>query len=517
MKMNQWLVSISFFLVLTSSLFSQKRKPIEVLISSDNRIYEQGLYGIQSVVDTELNVSYLDIITSEMPDVSAYFKNLEDSQIPMIITIGPSAAKAAKENLKNTPILFSMVNAPKSLGLDQGNICGVSMDISVSEYFQTLNDIKPGIRNVYSFYSTNDGEFSSGEGEYYDLKYKLLFHKKKINDKKDFSKELKDIAGKADAFLIVNDPLYGKNEFEELSKFSKENKIILMTSFPALVKVGATFGISPDYSKIGVLTGQMANRIFYGSSSCDKERVQLPDQSSFFINESYAKESGIDLPPSIIERAKMTRLFDAGVNLLHEGKLNSAKIVFDAILKNDPGNKSALSYKQSIIEKLSGTKTQALLESAQNHMKNKRYPQARADFQRILSINSSNEIAKQGIQTSLTEQSEMERNSGLDYARNGKLFDAIKMFMAALRTQPTNAKATADLNAIRSLESTNMPEYIKKGVKLYDEREYDQAIEIFENALLVVPGNKEAQEYLRLSKKKQEAIITLKRKLGIEN
>jgi ABC-type uncharacterized transport system substrate-binding protein len=508
-----------FFLLftLTNSISSQKGKPIEVLISSDNRIYEQGLYGIQSVIDAELNVSYLDIVTSEMQDISLYFKKLEDSQVPMLIAIGPSAAKTAKENLKNIPVVFSMVNAPKSLGLDQENICGVGMDVSIAEFFQTLNDIKPGIKNVYSFYSTNDGEYSSGEGEYVDLKYKLLFQKKKILDKKDFSKELKEIAGKAEAFLMINDPLYGKNEFEELSKFCKENKIILMTSFPALVKVGATFGISPDYSKIGVLTGQMANRIYTGASSCEKERVQLPDQSSFFINEEYAKESGIELPPAIIERAKLTRLFDAGVNLLNEGKLNSAKIVFDAILKSDPGNKSALAYKQTIIEKLSGTKTQVLLQSAENHMKNKRYAQARADYQKVLAINPSNEIARQGLQTSLNAQSEMERTTGLEYARNGKAFDAIRMFLAALRTLPTNAKATADLNALRSAESPNMPEYIKKGIKLYEEREYEKAIEIFENALLVVPGNKEAQEYLRLSKKKQEAIITLKKKLGIEN
>ncbi|MCX7999832.1 MAG: peptide ABC transporter substrate-binding protein, partial [Leptospiraceae bacterium] len=228
---------LSFSLLI--KIFPAQRKTIEVLISSDNRIYEQGLYGIQSVIDHELKISYLDIITSENPDVSSFFKTVEESGTPFIITIGPSATKVAKENIKKIPIIFSMVNTPKSLGLDQGNICGVSMDISMGEYFQTLKDINPSIKNVYSFYSTNDGEFSSSEGEYTDLKYKLLFYKKKIANKQDFSKELKQIAGKAEAFLMVNDPLYGKNEFEELSKFSKENKIILMTSFPALVKVGA--------------------------------------------------------------------------------------------------------------------------------------------------------------------------------------------------------------------------------------------------------------------------------------
>ena len=67
---------------------------------------------------------------------------------------------------------------------------------------------------------------------------------------------------------MVNDPLYSNLEFETLSEFAKKNNIVLMTSFPALVKVGATFGISPDYSKIGVLTGQMANKLYAGTSTC---------------------------------------------------------------------------------------------------------------------------------------------------------------------------------------------------------------------------------------------------------
>ncbi|MDX1960049.1 MAG: ABC transporter substrate binding protein [Leptospiraceae bacterium] len=513
--MKRIILMIVVLLSFVESIWAESaKKIIDVLISSDNRIYEQGLYGIQSVVDSELRVSYLDIVNAENPGVGAYFKQIEDSNAPYLITIGPSATKVAKENLRKTPILFTMVSSPKSLGLESGNICGVSMDISVSEFFQALKDIKPDAKNVISFYTTNDGEFSSGEGEYSDLKYKLFYQKRKLADKKDFSKELSTLEGKVDAFLMVNDPLYGKQEFEELSKFSKKNKIILMTGFPALVKVGATFGIAPDYSKIGVLTGMMANRISSKESTCESERVLLPDQSSFFLNETYAKESGLNIPESIVERAKLTKLFDVGITLINEGKLNSAKSVFDAILKKDPGNKSAFAFQQLIIEKQTGNKTKDLLASADAHMKNKRYAQARADYQKVLSINPSIAVAKDGIQASLHEQSEQERAQGNAHRNSGNPFDAIRSYMAALRTLPTNSQANADMSSLRASESSKMKEYIQKGIQLYEEREYDYAITIFENSLLVVPGSKEATEYLRLSKKKKEAIVSLKNKLN---
>ncbi|MBP7280194.1 MAG: peptide ABC transporter substrate-binding protein [Leptospiraceae bacterium] len=507
----KWTKFIFLLLFISQSILA--KQPIEVLLSSDNRIYEQGLYGIQSVFDGELKISYLDIITAEQPDISAYFKAIDDAGAPLFITIGPTATKIAKENLKKTPVVFSMVSSPKSLGIDSGNICGVSMDISIGEFFQALKDIKPNAKNVSAFYTTNDGEYSAGEGEYTDLKYKLIYNRKKLADKKEFKSALEELKGKTDAFFMVNDPLYSNLEFETLSEFAKKNNIVLMTSFPALVKVGATFGISPDYSKIGVLTGQMANKLYAGTSTCGEERVILPDQSSFFLNEKYAQESGIKIPDAIVERAKLTKLFDVGVNLINENKLNSAKIVFEAILKRDPGNKSAFAFQQLVIEKLSGTKTRELLASADNNFKNKKYAQARADYQKVLSINPSIASAKEGIQASLLAQSEQERAQGTDYARQGKPFEAIKMFMAALRTLPSNNQASNDLNAIRNFESSNMKNYVAKGIEHYNERDYNSSIEIFENALLVVPNNKEALEYLRLSYKKRDAMIVLKKKL----
>ena len=58
-----------------------------------------------------------------------------------------------------------------------------------------------------------------------------------------------------------------------------------------------------------------------------------------------------------------------------------------------------------------------------------------------------------------------------------------------------------------------MKNYVAKGIEHYNERDYNSSIEIFENALLVVPNNKEALEYLRLSYKKRDAMIVLKKKL----
>jgi len=503
---------IFFFFFYQLSIHSKSTKSVEIILSTDNSIYEQALYGIQSILDAEFKITYYDIILSENISMESYFQNLEASGVPLVIAIGPQAAKAAKENLNKIPVVFSMISNPKILGLNQKNFCGVGMDISISEFFQTLNEIDPSIRKVYSFYSSNELNYQAGEGNFRDIEYKLLYYPIKVTEE-NFETNLDKLKEEADAFYMISDPIYNSIRFEKLSAFAKKNNIILMTTFPSLVKAGATFSINPEYSKIGVETGSMANRILEGKSNCNKERVLLPSQSAFYINEEYASSSGIQIPDQILERAKQTKLFSAGVTLLNENKLQSAKIIFESILKKDPNNNSAQTYLTLTIERITGSKTKELLKSANSLFSSGQFEQAKLEYSKILQINPNVEKAKKGLIESTTALSEQERLRGNSYEKAGRQFEAIKEYLSSLRTLPSNTKSQANLSELRNSESRNIENYLKEGIELYNKRQYDDSIQSFENILLINPEEKSAKEYLRLSYKKREAIEVLKKKL----
>ena len=524
MKLNHKLYSLTFIIFIAATYFSlshisadskqlKNSGSIEILLSLDNNIYEQGLFGIQSSIESEYRVSYLNILNEEQGDLGKYFRELESSNVPLLIAVGPTAAKVAKENLINVPIVFAMVNSPKSLGLESGRLCGVSMDVPIQDFFRTLKEINPEARNVYSVYSTEEGAFSAVEGEYQDLTNKLLYYAKKTQTSSDFSKFLDSLSDQdVDGFYMVSDPIYDRKNFQLLSSFCKKNGIVLMTQFPSLVKTGATFGINPDYTKIGVLAGSMANRILSGSSNCKKEGVIYSDQTSFYLNESYAEESGLKLPASIIERARLTGLLSAGVNLLNDDKLKAARYVFESILKKDSKNPSAISYLNLIIEKMTGTKTKELMTLAKKYFDEGKYSQARIEYQKVLQINPNITAAREGIQSTLLTQSEQERAQANSHFRNNRPYDAIKMALASIRTLPSNSKAVSDLSLFRSNQYSKIPEYFKEGVSIYNKREYEESIKIFEDILLVDPSDKKAIEYLRLSYKKRDALRVMKEK-----
>ena len=485
-----------------------------VLLSADSDIYEESLVGIRSVIESEVEVEYLNVIIAEQADLARFFAERKKAGVSHIIAIGPAAARAAYQPENDLPVLFSMVSSPKSLKPGNKALCGVSMHLPVAEYFRTLKEISPRARRVHAFYSSEEGEFLAREGDYSDFAHKLLYTRTKITNINDFQTSLDRLKGRTDAFYLVPDPVYNRERFLALSRFCAKNGIILMTSFRSLVRTGATFAFSPDYSKIGALTGRMANRLLAGKSSCAEEGVILPDRSSFFfsLNAKYARESGVKIPESILQRSRQVRLFKAGVNFFNEGKLNAARIVFEELLKKDPGNVTANYYLGIILEKLTGDEIKRLLADAEKFLAEKKFADARDAYRKIMEINPRFVGAKEGFQAALLAQSEYERARGLELEKSGRPFAAVLMLQASLATLPGNDRARSDLNRIRAAQRSRVPELLRNGMASYNRREYANAIKIFENVLLVAPDNKEAREYLRLSRKKRAAILRLMEK-----
>jgi ABC-type uncharacterized transport system substrate-binding protein len=513
LKFKNYFFPIFLFLnlYLNSSIQSEKANsletvPIEVLVSLDNFIYEQAIYGIENTIQSDIRITYLSQIEESTEGIQGYFQNLKLQKVPLIITIGNSATKLAIENSFDSNIVFSMVNSPKSYNFESKNICGVSMDISVQNFFTTLKEMNPNFYSVISLYSTKEGEFLAREGEYFDLKNNLNFKPLKVSNDSEFSSNINSIKSNVDAIYMVNDPIYNRNNFDALVNLSKEQNTVIMTSFPSLVKSGATFSISPDYTNAGVMTGEMVNRILHQNSICRKEGILEPTQTSFTLNSELLENKNLKIPASLIERAKLSDLLTAGINLLNDNKLKASIQVFDSIIKKDNNNQAAISYKSIAVDRLTGNKTRELMASAEQNFNSGRFNLARQDYQKVLLINPNISQAKEGVQKSLSAQSEQERLQGLNLFKNKKEYDGIRLILNSIRTFPSNVKSKTDLGNLRSQMISSLPDYFSKGVEEYDKREYESAIVIFENILLVQPDEKKAVEYLRLSYKKKEAL-----------
>ncbi len=485
---------------------------VQILLSSDTEIYAAGLNGIQSAMTHPVRIQYLDALAPDAEGLETYFRDLEKAgRTSLLIAVGTRAARAALEHSQKIPVVFSMVSAPRTLGAEVSRSCGVSMDVPVERFFETLKEVTPGARRVSALYSTPQGEHLAGEGEYSDLRNGLYFQKIRVDDRGDLDTALEKLRGKTDALYIVADPLYDRARFRQISEFSRKNRIVLMTSFASLVQAGATFGLTPDYFRLGVLTGEMAQRILSGSN-CQREAVRYGDRVSLYVNERFAASSGVTIPPEVLKRASMTRLINAGIRLFNQGRHRSAQKVFDAVLERDPNNRAALTYRARIVEQVTGAEAKRLLESAAAHTQAGRFGEALSDYDRILKLNPEHRVAQRLRQETVRKKSESEQAAGQRAAAQGDYFHAMRMYRAALNTLPENQAAAREINRLRAAQSARVPQLFSQGMAAYAARRYDEAIQNFDNVILIQPGHRQAVEYLRLSRKKKEAIERLLRR-----
>ncbi|MBE7436989.1 MAG: peptide ABC transporter substrate-binding protein [Spirochaetales bacterium] len=477
---------------------------VDVLISADTSMYARSLDGLQSSIDAPIQIQYLDAIEEKYGDLTAYFRSAQGNDRKLIITVGPVATKQALDQATALPVLFSMIDSPRTLD-SRRKSCGLSLHISLAEYFRVLKEIKPDAQSVVAFYSTEQSAFLLGEGDYLDLKHGLRFQKVKTTRSALISR-IKD-QEKVDAIFVAADPIYDRSNFEFLSDFAKKNRIVLMTGFASLVRSGATFAVTADYGRLGALTGEMANRMLKGSS-CQREGVRFTDQTAFYLNEEYARASGLKIPENLKERARMTGLFHAGLNLYRDGRYKSAQIVFDRILADDPRNESALLYRARVVEQLTGARTGQLLGSAQEHFKRGAYERAIADYRAVLKVHERNREALRGLDAARAALSEQQRGRAQAIA-GGDPFGAIRLLQQAVLTNPENQRAAGELSQLRAIQAARLPALLAEAEGHYTSRHYTEAIALYENILLIAPGHKEASEYLRLSQRKRAAIEEL--------
>ncbi len=151
-----------------------------------------------------------------------------------------------------------------------------------------------------------------------------------------------------------------------------------------------------------------------------------------------------------------------------------------------------------------------LLRRAREHTAARRFGAARDTYRQILAINPGVVEARDGFERSRQQESEAHRSQAEAFQRAGRPYDAIRSLNLALSARPENEAARNDLASLRAALAGRVAQQMQDGIAAYNTRDYRQAISLFESVLLVVPGHRDASEYLRLSRLKYDALQRLR-------
>ena len=472
-------------------------KKIEVWLSSNNTIYNQIINNIQ--------------INSPLPLVLKYYSTnvtkedaVIDDETFAYITLGLPATQYVQEWNKEKPILYTMVYAPKVHHLDQLNTCGFGIDISMAEYVDTMKQIQPSLKRIYSIHSDPSGKFLSGEGNYLEGHFSIVYNPLEVKKNDNLEEVFNKLQG-GDALFLPPDSYFTPKIFSQISKFSRDNGIILATPFQGFTEEGATFSIHPYYSKIGTAIGEKIQRLWESKEECKYGIITPPKDNFLFLNTNFSQESKIILPSNIIQRAESDQLLLSAMALYENNKLKSAEIVLQTILKTDPDNKKAYQLFNVIRKKRTAEHIEKLLKKGNEYLSQKKYQQAQTTFGEVLKIIPNNIEAKQGLLNIIQAKSEDAFQEGEIFLKKKEIFKSLKNYLEAVSIGD-HLLAKQRIASIREKEKAKIPGIFQMAKNYYQQRKYKEAILELEKILLIDPKDNIAHDYLKLSKQKLFAI-----------
>ena len=278
-----------------------EEKTVAVVFSRTLGPYEEAFDGFKKEFKTQnIDVSY------EVFDLQKDSDGIKDSisnlNPDVIFAIGTAAALYSKDNIKKTPIVFSMVLNPgkngvvDSLASPGKNITGVSLDISIDEQFDAIKRIKPDTKKIGMLYDAQNKKWLKLKAEAAAKRKGIGVLAIPVHTESKVLDAVRGICDEADFLWAAADPLiYNSHSAKHILLITLREKKPFMAFSSHYVKAGALMALECDYSDVGRQAAEMAGMIL-GGEVAGVIPVRAPRKTRLVINNRTARTIGLDIP-----------------------------------------------------------------------------------------------------------------------------------------------------------------------------------------------------------------------------
>ena len=239
-------------------------------------------------------------------------KELVDLKVDVITTLATPAALAAKNVTKTVPIVFMGVGDPigaavvPSLSHSGGNVTGISVlgtELS-GKRLEILKEIVPNAAPVAMFWNdTNPGMvLRAREAQNAADRLDLNLQSIGVHDLISFDSAFATINSKQfNALLTLVDP-FTREHRQRIIDFAAKRRLPAIYEAREFVDAGGLVSYGPNLSALQRRAADYVSMIFKGAKPGDIP-VEQPTKFELIINLKAAKELGLTIPPTVLERA----------------------------------------------------------------------------------------------------------------------------------------------------------------------------------------------------------------------
>lgn len=313
------LALITAVLCATITLFvaeAKAEKKIGVLIWSDETRYTDSKNGILEQLKKEgfgePPVKYtVENAGGNKAKAAELAKKLSTAKMDMVIVVGTTAAIAVAKEVKDVPVIFSMVYDPvdSKIAADWknsgNNTTGSSSRVPMLQIVNSMKQIAP-IKRLAVLYTPGE---KNSEVQLKEIQATLAGADIKVipvplTSKEEVASIMPDVVSAADALFLTGSSVVGGAVGTIVETATKAKKITA-SHLDDLVDKGVLLGVCANPHAVGVLAGKKAAKVLKGAKPATIP-IESLDKLDIIINMKTAKAAQIQVPAAFMKTVTKT-------------------------------------------------------------------------------------------------------------------------------------------------------------------------------------------------------------------
>ena len=233
-------------------------------------------------------------------------------KVDLIVTVGSTAAAAAKEASSTTPIVMALSGDPVGVGLiaslarPGSNVTGITDDATPlsAKRLQLLKEAVPSVARVAVLWNAQDQAMTLRYREI-DKAARVLgvtVQPLGVREPDDFDRAFVTMdRERPDALFMVTDSLTTLNRRRVLD-FAETHRIPAMYEYASLVREGGLISYGPSFDDLFQRAAVYVDKILKGVKPSELP-VEQPTRYYLVVNLKTAKALGLTIPQSLLLRA----------------------------------------------------------------------------------------------------------------------------------------------------------------------------------------------------------------------
>ena len=281
---------------------------IAIVTSRDIAPYRAAYDGFLEVLDqAEIRYRTVEYRTErDRRKSSQVVQKIRARRPDLILTIGSAATEAVSGEIRDIPIIFSLVLEGGGGDSSRGqNVTGASMDIPVRVQFEKIHQALPEARRFGVLYNPGRTGKLIDEARIVAEELQLELVPIAVETEAEVVDKLADLDGKIDLLWSVADPtVFTPQSVRYILLNTLRSRIPFIGLSPSYVRAGALLSLSCDYRDVGRQAGEQAVQVLQGSKP-QHVPMTYPRTVSTYLNLNTEKTLNLKIADPVREAAEV--------------------------------------------------------------------------------------------------------------------------------------------------------------------------------------------------------------------